>query len=46
MPLELKNTGAMYQRMINKVFKDMLGDIMEAYVDGMIIKSKQGGPHA
>ena len=46
MPLELKNTGAMYQRMMNKVFKDMLGDIMEAYVDDMIIKSKQGGPHA
>lgn len=34
--------GAMYQRMVNRVFKVLLGDMMEAYVDDMIVKSKQG----
>ncbi|XP_039128919.1 uncharacterized protein LOC120265065 [Dioscorea cayenensis subsp. rotundata] len=40
MPFGLKNAGATYQRMVNKVFKHLLGDTMEAYVDDMIIKSK------
>ena len=38
MPFGLKNVGAMYQRMVNKVFKELLGDMMQAYVDDMIVK--------
>ena len=45
MPFELKNVGATYQRMVNKVFKELLGEVMEAYVDDMIVKSKQGKSH-
>ena len=41
MPFGLKNAGATYQRMVNKVFKDLLGNTMEAYVDDMIVKSKK-----
>ena len=45
MPFGLKNTGATYQRMVNKVFKDLLGEVMKAYVDNMIVKSKQDESH-
>ena len=46
MPFGLKNASATYQRMMNKVFKDLLEDVMEAYVDNMIVKRKQGESHA
>ncbi|XP_052209233.1 uncharacterized protein LOC127812750 [Diospyros lotus] len=36
----LKNAEATYQLMVNKVFKDLLGDMMEVYVDDMIMKTK------
>ncbi|XP_061367257.1 uncharacterized protein LOC133310357 [Gastrolobium bilobum] len=39
MPFGLKNSGATYQRMMNKVFKDQLGKNVEVYVDDMIVKS-------
>ena len=45
MPFGLKNMGAMYQWMANKVFKELLGEFMEAYVDDMIVKRKQGESH-
>ena len=35
MPFELKNAGATIQRMINKVFKDLIESTMEVYVDDM-----------
>ena len=40
MPFGLKNARATYQRMVNKVFKELLGEVMEAYVDDMIVKRK------
>ena len=40
MPFELKNTGATYQRLANKIFKKRLGRNIEAYMDDMIVKSK------
>lgn len=40
MPFGLKNAGAMYQRLINKIFKPPIGKTMEVYVDDMITKSK------
>ena len=40
MSFGLKNVGATYQRLVNKVFTDHLGWNMEAYVDDMLVKSK------
>jgi hypothetical protein len=39
MPFGLKNAGATYQRMVNKVFHNQIGRNMEAYMDDMVIKS-------
>ena len=39
MAFGLKNAGATYQRLVNKSFKDLIGKIMEVYVDGMLVKS-------
>ena len=41
MPFGLKNAGAMYQRMVNKLFKGKIGKSMEVYIDDMITKSQQ-----
>ncbi|KAJ6860443.1 hypothetical protein NC651_036740 [Populus alba x Populus x berolinensis] len=35
----LKNAGATYQRMVDKVFKHQLDRIIEGYVDDMLVKS-------
>ena len=40
-PFSLKNAGATYQRLINKMFINLLGKTVEAYIDDMVIKSKQ-----
>ena len=34
----LKNTGATYQRLMDKIFHELLGKIMEVYVDDMVVK--------
>lgn len=34
----IKNAGATYQRLVNMMFKDLIGDIMEVYIDDMIVK--------
>nr|GEY54160.1 reverse transcriptase domain-containing protein [Tanacetum cinerariifolium] len=39
MPFGLKNVGATYQRLVNKVFNDQIGRNLEVYVDDMGIKS-------
>ncbi|KAK1363227.1 hypothetical protein POM88_038788 [Heracleum sosnowskyi] len=39
MPFGLKNAGATFQKMINKVFKEQIGRNVECYVDDMIVKS-------
>ncbi|XP_074360839.1 uncharacterized protein LOC141701094 [Apium graveolens] len=38
MPFGLINVGAMYQKMMNTIFKSQLGRNMESYVDDMISK--------
>lgn len=42
MPFGLKNTGATYQRLVNTMFKDHIGKMMEVYMDDMLVKSHIG----
>lgn len=39
MPFGLKNAGATYQRMVDKMFKGQLGMSMEVSVDDMLVGS-------
>ncbi|GKB02091.1 reverse transcriptase domain-containing protein [Tanacetum coccineum] len=39
MPFGLKNAGAIYQRLVDKVFSHQIGRNLKAYVDDMVIKS-------
>ncbi|GJR54294.1 reverse transcriptase domain-containing protein [Tanacetum coccineum] len=39
MPFRLKNAGATYQRLVDKVFTSQIGRNMEAYMDDMVIIS-------
>ncbi|KAL0360969.1 UNVERIFIED_CONTAM: Retrovirus-related Pol polyprotein from transposon opus [Sesamum radiatum] len=41
MPFGLKNAGAMYQRLVNRMFKNQIGSTMEVYVDDMLVKSTE-----
>ena len=39
MTFGLKNAGATYQRAMNLIFHDLLGVILEVYIDDIVIKS-------
>ena len=39
MPFGLKNAGAIYQWLVNRMFAEHLGDTMEVYIDNMHVKS-------
>lgn len=41
MPFGLKNTGATYQRMVDKIFQRHIGKVVEIYVDDIVVKSKE-----
>ncbi|CAL2271747.1 unnamed protein product [Prunus armeniaca] len=41
MPSRLKNAGATYQRLVNKIFKEQIGKTMEVYLDDMLVKASQ-----
>ncbi|KAK1568798.1 hypothetical protein Q3G72_028909 [Acer saccharum] len=45
MPFSLKNAGATYQRLVNKMFAKMLGSTMEVYIDDMLVKSLVAQQH-
>ena len=45
MPFGLKNAGATYQRLVNKMFHDQIGRNVEVYVDDMLVKSKKDEDH-
>lgn len=46
MAFRLKNLGAKYTRMVAKQFRELLGKSMEAYVDDMLVKSREEATHA
>jgi hypothetical protein len=43
MPYRLKNAGATFQRCMRRVFGELIGHIIQAYVDDIVIKSKKIG---
>ncbi|CAL2270520.1 unnamed protein product [Prunus armeniaca] len=45
MPFGLKNAGATYQRLVNKIFKEQIGKTMEVYVDDMLVKAPERANH-
>ncbi|XP_077215904.1 uncharacterized protein LOC143850547 [Tasmannia lanceolata] len=45
MPFGLKNAGATYQRLVNRLFNEQIGRNMEVYVDDMLVKSRAACNH-
>ena len=45
MPFGLKNAGATYQRLVNRMFQKQIGATMEVYIDDMLVKSTVAGLH-
>ena len=39
MPFGIKNAGATYQRLVNRIFQKQIGTFMEVYIDDMLVKS-------
>ena len=42
MPLGLKNARATYQRMLNKTFGHLMGNTIDAYIDDIVVKKREG----
>ena len=45
MPFGLKNAGATYQRAMTDIFHDMMHQVLEDYVDDIVVKSKGRKEH-
>ena len=45
MPFGPKNVGFTYQRMVNMMFTEQIGQTMEVYIDDMLVKSKLVADH-
>ena len=45
MSFGLKNAGAMYQRLMNKMFAHQIGRNVQVYVDDMLVKSLRENDH-
>lgn len=45
MPLRLKNVGATYQRLVNRMVSRQIRRKMEVYVDDTLIKSREEKTH-
>ena len=41
MSFGLRNAGATYQRLMNRVFVDHIGTLMEIYIDDMLVKTTE-----
>nr|KYP61737.1 Transposon Ty3-I Gag-Pol polyprotein [Cajanus cajan] len=44
-PFFLRNAGATYQRLMDKIFQRLIGKCMEVYLDDMVIKSASTDDH-
>ena len=45
MPFGLKNAGATYQRLVNRMFQKQIGTTMEVYINDMMLKSTTAELH-
>jgi len=45
MLLGLKNAGVMYQRLVNKMLVQQIGQNVKVYVDDMLVKNKKEKSH-
>ena len=45
MPFGLKNSGATYQRLVNRMFQKQIGASIEVYIDDMLVKSTTAKLH-
>ena len=45
MPFDLKNAGATYQRLMNKMFVQQIGRNVQVYMDNMLVKSRREEDH-
>jgi hypothetical protein len=45
MPFGLKNAGATYQRLMDRVFSEQIGKNLEVYIDDMVVKTTEEGEH-
>ncbi|CAL2265841.1 unnamed protein product [Prunus armeniaca] len=45
MPFGLKNAGTTYQRAMNLIFHDLIGRIVEVYIDDVVVKSPSKADH-
>ncbi|RDX63123.1 hypothetical protein CR513_58484, partial [Mucuna pruriens] len=45
MSFGLKNAGATYQRLMDKIFLGLMGKDVEVYMDDMVVKSDKGEDH-
>ena len=45
MPFGLKNVGATYQRLVNRMFQKQIRTTMEVYIDDMLVKSTTAELH-
>ena len=45
MPLGLKIAGATYQKLVNKMFRDLIRKNMEVYIDDVLVKSFRATDH-
>ena len=45
MAFGIKNAGVIYQRLMNKIFANCIGTIMEVYIDNMLAGPDPGRNH-
>ena len=45
MTFGLKNAGATYKRAMNYIFHDLIGKLVEIYIDDVVVKSTSAGGH-
>ena len=45
MSFGLKNADATYQKLMTKIFKPLISQTMEVYIDGFVLKSETRAKH-